>query len=142
MTFEEELARHGQFIFTVKGRSMLPLIRPGDLVEIEQRPAGRLKRGEAALFKRSGRYVLHRILQVRAEDYVFVGDNQYRCERGIRDEQILGTLTAVIRDGKRLDTSSRGLRLYAGLWLGFYPLRAAVLWGIASLRALRRRIKK
>ena len=93
ISFEEELRRHGSFLFPSAGWSMWPLIRPGrDLVEITKRPPGRLRKYDVVLYKRQGRYILHRILRVREKDYVIAGDNNFYVERDITDADILARL--------------------------------------------------
>lgn len=128
MTFEEELRRHGHLVFTNKGVSMMPLLRQDrDLMVLERRPEGRLKKYDVVLFKRKdGQYVLHRILKVRKADYLICGDNCYQMER-VEEQQILGILTAVIRDGKRISVTNRGYLLYVHLWCDCYPIRAFLL---------------
>ena len=94
-TYEQELAQKGFLLYTTVGRSMRPFLRSGeDLMRIEVRTDARLKAGDVVLYRRkSGRYVLHRIVKVRKEDYVLCGDNCWQLEPGIRDSQILGILT-------------------------------------------------
>ena len=142
MTFEEELRRHGHLVFTNKGVSMMPLLRQDrDLMVLERRPEGRLKKYDAVLFKRKdGTYVLHRILKVREKDYLICGDNCYQME-AVEDAQILGILTAVIRDGKRISVTNRGYLLYVHLWCDGYPVRAFLLRGKAWIGRRRRKIR-
>ena len=139
-SFEELLEKEGRLIYSNVGDSMRPLIRQGrDLLVIE-RPSGRLKKYDVPLYRRdSGQYVLHRVVQVRENDYVLRGDNRLHRETGITDRHVVGVLTAVIRDGKELSMSGFGYRLRVRLWCGFYPLRAVVLKGI---RVLKRKMRK
>lgn len=129
-TFEEELRENGYLLYRNVGDSMMPLIRQGrDLMLIERRPEGRLKKYEVPLYRRdSGQYVLHRIMQVRKDDYVLCGDNRWQRETGITDRHIIGVLTAVIRDGKKLPVTDKRYRAYVHLWCDLFPIRAAVLW--------------
>ena len=85
-TFEEQIEKNGRLIYTNVGDSMWPLIRQGkDLLVIEP-VHGRLRKYDVPLYKRdSGQYVLHRILEVRRDDYVICGDNRSRKEYGITD---------------------------------------------------------
>lgn len=137
MTFEEELQTYGGFIFTNAGYSMKPLIMPGrDVLEITKRPPGRLKKYDIPLYKRDGRYILHRILKVREHDYVIAGDHNYRREYGITDDDIIGILTGLTRDGKKRKLSGPIYRLYLFFWCDLYPIRAAVLFGISLFRRL------
>ena len=128
MTFEDELREHGRFIFTNKGASMQPLIRPGrDVIEISARREP-LKRFDAVVYKDGqGRYVLHRIIRVKNGAYDILGDNNWRMERGVKDGQIIGVLTGVLRDGKRrVDFDSASYKLYLLLWCRLYPVRIAI----------------
>lgn len=128
MTFEEELNTHGGFIFTNAGDSMKPLIRQGrDVLEITKRPAGRLKKYDVPLYKAGNRYILHRILKVRAHDYIIAGDHNYRKEI-VTDEQIIGILTGLTRDGNRRRLSGWKYRLYLFFWCDLFPVRAGILY--------------
>ncbi len=129
-TYEQELERTGSLMFTTVGRSMRPFLRSGeDMMVIEARKDSRFRPRDVVLYRRkSGKYVLHRIMAVRKEDYVLCGDNCWELERGIRDEQILGVLTAVIREGKRLDISSRSYRFKVFGWWMLFPIRACVIY--------------
>jgi hypothetical protein len=129
-TYEQELERTGSLMFTTVGRSMRPFLRSGeDMMVIEARKDSRFRPRDVVLYRRkSGKYVLHRIMAVRKEDYVLCGDNCWELERGIRDEQILGVLTAVIREGKRLDVSSRSYRFKVFSWWMLFPIRACVIY--------------
>ena len=139
---EEELARRGRVICPNRGRSMLPLLRENrDLLAIERRGPERLRRCDAILFRRGERYVLHRILRVRKADYFVAGDNDRRGEI-VRDEQILGRLTQVIRDGKTLSVEDPGYRFQVRLWCDLYPLRVLIFGLRDGWRALGRRTWK
>lgn len=128
ITFEEELARHGSLLYTNVGSSMMPLLRQGrDLILIARRPQGRLKKYDTVLYKQGERYILHRILKVRKEDYVICGDHNWRREYGITDEQIIGILTAFVRDGKRIPVTDPKYRCYVHLWCDLFYVRAALL---------------
>ena len=146
-TFEEVLNEHGFLAYTNVGVSMMPLLRQGrDVMEIRKRGSERLKKYDAVLYKRGGRYILHRILKVREKDYVIVGDNCYRREFGVTDDQILGVLTGVVRDGKRIDVRDKGYLFYVHLWCDFYPVRAAILYSKDQTRRMihlgKRAVKK
>ena len=109
---------------------MLPVIRQGRDLLVIRRQTGRLKKYDVPLYRRdSGQYVLHRVLKVREKDYVICGDNRWHRETGITDRQILGVLTAIIRDGKEVPVTAPLYRLYVHLWCGLFPLRAFFLKG-------------
>ena len=142
-TFEKELNENGRLIYRNVGDSMKPLIRQGkDLVVIEK-AEGRLKKYDVPLYRRdNGQYVLHRILKVRKDDYILCGDNRCMREYGIGDEQIIGVLTAVIRDGKEIPVNSTACRIYAHICCDLFYVRAALLWIRSMLIRIRRKLLK
>lgn len=152
VTFEEELDRHGQFVFTGEGGSMLPMLRGNrDLLVIAKRPTGengapvRLKKYDVAFYRRGDKYITHRVLKVLPAgekrprrmtrqglkpipgDYIIAGDNNSFREFDVKEEQILGVLTAFVRDGREIPVTDRRYRLYARLWCWTFPVRAAAL---------------
>lgn len=145
MTFEQVLERDGCLAFTNKGVSMMPLLREGkDVMLITKKGPERCRKLEAVLFRRDGEkrrdaYVMHRILKVNNDGtYWIVGDN---CVSGetVREDQVLGILTGVIRDGKQVSFSSIPYRLYVNTWCRWYRLRFMILRARhAAGRALRR----
>ena len=127
-SFERELREHGVIIHTNKGRSMLPLLREGRDVMIIKRPEGRLRRYDVALYKRpDGTYILHRVLKTTPDGYVMCGDHCTKREYGITDNEVIGVLSGVIRDGKSISTDNFSYRLYSHLWCDFFYIRVLIL---------------
>ena len=143
MTFEEELAQHGKIVFTNVGVSMLPLLRQGrDIMVIEPRGNGRMKKYDATLFKRdNGRYVIHRVLKVRENDYLICGDNCRQMEP-VREDQILGVLTEIQRNGKTIRVTDKGYLFYVHLWCDLYPIRFALIWLREQIGRIKRGVKR
>ena len=135
MDFRGLLERDGKFVYTSRGRSMVPLIREGkDLVVIE-RAALPLKKYDVPLYQRAnGDTILHRVLQVRPDGYVLCGDSQCNLEYGVQDAQVIGVLSAVIRNGKECSVRDWRYRAYVRLWGGCRPVRFPVLRGMALVR--------
>ncbi len=135
ISYEEYLDRYGTLTYSVVGTSMLPLLRQGkDLFTVTKKGPERCRRGDVVLYRRPpDSYVLHRIIEVRPEDYVILGDNCVGREFGVRDEDILGVMTGFVRDGKEHSVSEPGYRAYTALMLRTVFLRttgrkAAVRW--------------
>ena len=137
-SFEEQLKKNGSIMYRVSGDSMLPLLRnESDVAVITALPEGqRLKKYDVALYKRrTGQYVLHRIIDVKKRTYVACGDNRYFSESGVTDGQILGVLECVLRDGQRIEPCEpEYIKMLEKRWHG------RVFKGIAQ--ELKRRIKK
>ena len=141
-SFEEELEQNGTLVFPNRGTSMMPLLRENrDLMVIEKRGPDRLNKYDAVLYKRGERYVMHRILKVREEDYWIVGDH-CRVGESVKDEQILGVLKQVVRDGKVIRTTDPGYRIYVHLWCDLFPLRSALLYLRGAVYGMGRRVKR
>lgn len=128
-SLEAELRQKGEIVYTNTGDSMYPLIRPvGDIIVVKRKTSG-FKRYDIPLYKRNnGKYVLHRILKVNKNGtYVTCGDNRYTKEYGLTDENMLGILHSVVRDGKEIKMTDVKYRIYSRLWCDFFFLRKIVL---------------
>ena len=112
------------------GCSMRPFLRSGvDLAYIECKKQSRCRKYDVVLYRRqTGKYVLHRIVKVCPDSYTLCGDNCWQREPGITDAQILGVLTGVIREGRRVDVNSRRYRALVRVWCACYPIRGAFLY--------------
>ena len=125
MSIEEGLKKNGYHASTTVGYSMYPLLRDRR-DNIVVRPCnGRLKKYDVPLYKRGDEYVLHRIIKVLPAGYVICGDNCIGKEYGIKDENILGVLTEIYRNGKKIDMNGFGYKLYVRACRFFYPARVA-----------------
>ena len=122
-TFEEILEKDGTLIFKTRGVSMEPMLRQDRDLVIIKKAHGRLKRFDVALYKRKNKYVLHRVIHVRENDYAIRGDNTYSMEYGITDDDIIGVLTGFIRKGKNCSVSNRKYLAYVRIWNFIFPLR-------------------
>lgn len=90
----------------VTGNSMMPFLidrRDQVLIKRIERP---LKKGDIAFFQReNGQYIMHRIHFMRKDDrtgenqFYFIGDGQKNIEGPIKETQIFGVITGVLRKG-------------------------------------------
>lgn len=123
-TFEEELRQQGYCTYFNVGTSMMPLLRQRkDLIHLVK-SQGRLKKYDVPLFKRgNGQYVLHRVVRVEPDSYVLCGDNQIYKEKGVTDDQVIGVMEGITRNGRYIPVTSLKYRLYVRVWCGTYWLR-------------------
>lgn len=137
-SYETLLERDGTFVYTNVGSSMMPLIRSkGDLIVIKKcdKP---LKKYDVPLYKRkSGQYVLHRIIKIKKDGYVIRGDNCTYLERRITDSQVIGVLDSVIRGGKEVKMNSASQKIYAFFWNNSYFLRAPLMKLVQKIISVR-----
>ena len=140
VSFEEELERSGKLVYTTVGVSMNPLIKQDRDLSIIEKPKGRLKKFAVALYKRAnGQYVLHRVVKVLEDGYVILGENCCSKEYNIKESQILGVLTSLVRNGKEIDLNSFGYKLYVRARYAHYPVRVIIF---KTKRFLRKLIKR
>ena len=137
-SYEEYLDAYGTLTYTNVGISMLPLLRQGrDLLTVRKKGPERCRKGDVVLYRRPpDQYVLHRIVEVRSDDYVILGDNCVSKEYGIRDEEILGILTGFVRNGKTHSVDELGYRAYSTLWLHTIPIRTGskkLIWKLKGV---------
>lgn len=128
VSFEELLEKDGYIVYTNVGCSMMPLLRQRrDIIEIRKKGPERCKKYDVALYKRGDKYILHRVLKVLPDGYLIAGDNCVFVERDITDENILGVMTRVRRNGRDVAMDNPWYRLYVHLWCDCYPLRMLIL---------------
>ena len=122
-SIEDILQENGFYISTTVGMSMYPLLRNRkDTIVI--RPVHKpLKQYDVPLYKRGGKYVLHRIVKVLPTGYVICGDNCLNREYDITDAQIIGVLSEIVRGERKIRLDSRGYRVYCRIWVALYPFR-------------------
>ena len=87
----------------IAGSSMSPfLCHERDWIYFT-RPDRALRRGDMVFYQRdTGQYVMHRIYQIRGEEYYMLGDAQTCVEGPLRREQIFALIVQVKRKGKIL----------------------------------------
>lgn len=129
---KELLAAEGSAFVRVTGNSMCPLLhhlRDGVIIV----PPKRIRLGDIVLFeRRNGRYALHRVIGKRRTSFTMAGDNQWHMEHNLPYEQIVGRVTHIVRDDRRIPVSKSSQRMYA---------LAVTLWGwprIYMCRAVKR----
>ena len=135
-SFEEMLREKGYLVYTNVGVSMMPFLRERrDIIEI--RPLrGRAKKYDVVLYKAGDKYILHRVLKVRPDDYVICGDHNIFLEYGVTDARILGVMTRVIRNGKSVTPDSFFYKCYVRLWCAPYPVRIALLRTVQKIKRM------
>ncbi len=122
-TILEELETHGYCASTTRGTSMEPLFRTGRDMVVIKKAEGECKKYDVVLYRYpSGKYVLHRIIRVRENEYLIRGDNTFVIEH-IPKDKILGVLERFNRKGKSHTVLEKSFRIYSRVWNFIYPLR-------------------
>ena len=105
------------------GVSMMPMLRQKkDSVELAPLPE-KLKKYDLPVYQYpSGKYVMHRVVAVKEDHYICVGDNTIEYET-IYPEMLVGVVTAFKRGNKRIEVDNFWYRLYSRVWVAIYPVR-------------------
>ena len=106
-----------------QGCSMLPMLRQGkDTVELVSLPE-RLKKYDLPMYRSvGGKYVMHRVVVVKEDHYICLGDNTYTYEK-VLPEQLIALVGAFKRGDRRISVDAPGYRLYCRVWCFIIPVR-------------------
>ena len=142
---KEKMASDGVFMDMTRGPSMEPMLsQHRDIVVIE--PVTRpLEKYDVPLYMVPTKddLVLHRIIEVRENDYVIRGDNTYSFEY-IPKEHVIGVLKEFYRKGKYINCKdNKRYHFYVRFTVFTYPIRRVWKTGIKPiLRKIKRKIVK
>jgi signal peptidase I len=101
-----EVARQfGEVRLKVTGTSMLPSVWPGDILTVRRRSAGELLPGQIVLCYRNQGFVGHRLVAKRGDALITRGDSLPYEDRPFRDDEVLGEVVSILRDGRSVDPS-------------------------------------
>lgn len=125
----EELGNGKTITLRVSGKSMYPLIKPGDSIRIEKCAPGALAIGDIITFKKDGIYLTHRVLWVRKKDNGIIlitkGDNEINVDSPVSPNHIVGKALAIKRANRTLDLESPFWR-YINPFLGMIFLMETI----------------
>ncbi len=121
------LKETGHYLSVPKGKSMFPMLKSKenvvDVVPLQEP----LKKYDVALYFRpsDGKYVLHRILRIMDEEYIFYGDNCWEAEH-VKPEQVVGVASSFLWKGKWVSPKNGWYRAYVHLWCDLLPIRVFI----------------
>ncbi|MEI3162623.1 MAG: S24/S26 family peptidase [Lachnospirales bacterium] len=133
----EMLNSGGTVNFNPRGTSMLPTLHnDGDRVVLKKFDT--LKKYDLPLYLRDdGQFVLHRVHKVNSDGtYNMCGDNQWHLEKGVRPDQIIGTVISIQRGNKVIKTTNPLYKLYVVLWVKGRVVRRIVVGGFRKIKRI------
>lgn len=107
------------------GQSMKPLFRQHKDIAVIRKKDRALKKGDVVLYKYPEReeYILHRVIGFKGEAPVIRGDNNTFTEYGVKNEYVIGILTAFYRNGVYFECEkSVKYKLYVFALKAIYPI--------------------
>ena len=103
-------------IIPMTGNSMYPFIRGGDKVEIYKADVRGLKLSDIILVRHSDGYLIRRVYRIDGDDIYVIGDAEAATIGPINKNNIIGRVTTVIRNEKRIPCLSPGVRVLTFAW--------------------------
>src|SRR5262252_2147971 len=106
----ELLSRGYQVRFRAEGASMRPTIRGGEAITVE--PVSEVKIGDIALYRAERGLIAHRVVGIRkgngtAPVCFARGEAGGSTEEAVQEQQVLGRVVAVERNGRSIDLRGR-----------------------------------
>lgn len=137
-----QLEKGGRTRLTVTGCSMQPmLVHHRDVVELIP-VSQKQKAGDLILYRRkTGEYILHRIIAEADGGYICCGDNQAMREP-VDHDQLLAVVDGFVRKGKHYTVEDPGYRLYTAVWVKLFFLRKPYIVVRRCLGRLYNKIRK
>lgn len=129
-----QLQEHGRVHLLVRGSSMQPWVRPGDIALIRRTGIEEVRCGDVVLFQRDDRLFVHRLVEkrgtLREAEFLAKGDAHPEPDGVINNELILGRVTCIYRGDKRIDLNSPR-QLALGLMVSQLSRKSAYWYPVA-----------
>lgn len=118
--------------FTLRGDSMLPLLRDGrDSVVVAPLDECPIHVGDVLLFRFRGIHLLHRVRRIEGDSLVMVGDGNYHQYEICQREDVVGRMERFRRpSGRMVECTSRRWRWASQVWCSLPPLVRRLVLGI------------
>jgi hypothetical protein len=134
------LAKGKPFRFRVMGFSMSPFIKDGDVVTVSPLVGRKPGTGEIVAFLRPGtdKVAIHRIVRKKSGWFFLRGDNTYSVDGVLPLDRILGAVSGVERNGRKVHGS-------VGRWspaVALLSRTGGLVRGLCLLRRLTGRMAK
>lgn len=98
------VSRGSLFTLQAKGFSMSPFIKDGDMVTLSPLNRAFPRMGDVVAYIHPAikRVFIHRVVRKKGDSYIMKGDNSLEGDGPVLAAKILGLVTRVDRDGKRI----------------------------------------
>lgn len=112
---ESLLDDNHSLMINMKGFSMFPTLRPGDVGKVEKCLAEEVKAGDILVFKSNGKLIAHRLIRKKSdkgrEVFITQGDNNSFFDQPFVNEELIGKITSFERSGKTISVDSFSIKL-------------------------------
>jgi len=133
------LAGQGRISLRVRGSSMLPWVRPGDIAVIRRTDAAHVRCGDVVLILRDKRLFVHRLVKkhhsLGVTKFLAKGDAHPGDDGMIDGQEILGRVMKIYRGNRQIDLDEpRHLAL--GILISQFSRKSAYWYPFVRLAAL------
>lgn len=140
----EVLQTYGSLRLGVTGWSMFPAVWPGDTICVDRANRDAVSEGDIVLFSRHRRLFAHRVVRVASGDerhqILTRGDAMPSVDHPVSEKELLGKVTAIVRNGKWMDArqSPRLLERAVSTLIQRSEVCSRVVVGVHGFRAASR----
>lgn len=108
------LKKNADFRFQAKGHSMSPFIKDKDIITISPLSINNPATGDivAVSFQDTKSFIVHRIVDEKDGEFIIKGDNNKSIDGIFKEDQIIGIVTKVERNGVKVWTGGRGTKKF------------------------------
>ncbi|OGG15864.1 hypothetical protein A3D78_05920 [Candidatus Gottesmanbacteria bacterium RIFCSPHIGHO2_02_FULL_39_14] len=98
----KNLIRKRSFSLKADGSSMLPIIRPGDILHIKKTAFQNVKEGDLIMAEKKKQFMVHRIIYKSKQYLITKGDHNLKSDGRILPQNVHAALTHLTRNGQLL----------------------------------------
>lgn len=120
---EDYLAQDKQVRFPVKGRSMLPFLREGDVIELRRVQVTDLHVGQVVLANYEQGFILHRIVKMKGVSLHLAGDGNYHQVEEISRNAVIAAVVNAYRGEQNLNINTTYKKMLGIFWFKLRLLR-------------------
>jgi hypothetical protein len=102
----ESIRCFGELRLRVTGSSMLPAVRPDDVLFIRHACIDQVSPGDLVLYSRQRRLFAHRVISRSSDQLITQGDSLTEPDLPVSGEELLGRVVRIVRSGKAIDDGS------------------------------------
>ena len=141
ISYEEEIKNKGVTAFVPKGFSMWPFIKSGKSSCVVIKNTQRLSVFDVALYKKDSVYVLHRVVKVKEDGYIFMGDSQNTTEF-VSEENVIGVMDGFFVGKKYIKSDDRRYNKKVRFWYKSKLIKKIMLKLYAIKTKIKTKLKK
>ncbi|KKS46124.1 hypothetical protein A3J20_00360 [Candidatus Gottesmanbacteria bacterium RIFCSPLOWO2_02_FULL_42_29] len=98
----KKLVKMSRFSLKADGTSMLPIIRPGDVLHLKKSRFDKVKEDELIMVEKKRQFMIHRVIYKSTKYLITKGDHNFKSDGHIPSQNVHARLTYFTRKGQSL----------------------------------------